>query len=114
MNELLVYSLLMVTSVFFSSVSQVILKISAKKHYSTRLQEYLNPLVLFAYTLFFVCTFLTMYALKVVPLSMGAILEASGYIFVTFLSYVFLHEKLGKKKLFGLTIILVGIVIYSF
>lgn len=45
-------------------------------------KEYLNPLVIIAYILFFGTTFISMYALKVVPLSMAPILEASGYIFL--------------------------------
>ena len=113
MSELLAYSLLMIISVCISSVSQIMLKLSAKKKYMSPIQEYLNPLVISAYTLFFGCTFLTMYALKVITLSMGAILEASGYIFVALLSRIFLHEKFGKQKLLGLTVILIGILIYA-
>lgn len=113
MNKLLLYSVLMVVSVFVSSVSQIMLKISARKKYTSPIREYLNPFVIIAYALFLGCTFLTMYALKVVPLSMGAILESSGYIFVTVLSYIFLHEKFGKKKVLGLAIIITGMLIYS-
>ena len=113
MSELLFYSLLLVIAVFFSSVAQIMLKFSAKKQYDSKLHEYLNPIVMTAYALFLGCTFLSVYTLKVVPLSMGAILEASGYVFVTFLSYVILHEKFGRQKFWGLVIIIVGILIYS-
>lgn len=113
MSELLIYSVLMVIAVFGSSISQIMLKISAKKQYESKLKEYLNPLVISAYVLFFLCTFFAMYTLKVIPLSLGTILEASGYIFVTFLSYMFLHEKLNRQKLCGLCAILVGVLIYS-
>ena len=54
-----------------------------------------------------------MYALKVVPLSMSPILEASGYIFVAILSFIFLKEKMTKKQLLGMALILIGIVVYS-
>lgn len=113
MSKLVAYATLMVVSVLVSSISQIMLKFSTKKQYGSSIREYLNPLVITAYSLFLGCTFLTMYALKVVPLSMGAILEASGYIFVTFLSYIFLHEKLNRQKLWGLCVILVGMLIYS-
>lgn len=113
MNELLIYSLVMIISVFISSVSQIMLKLSTKKKYGSRLQEYLNPLVVLAYILFLGCTFSAMYAFKVVSLSLGVILEASGYIFVALLSRIFLHEKFGKQKLLGLTVILIGILIYA-
>ncbi len=54
-----------------------------------------------------------MYALKVVPLSMSPILEASGYIFVAILSYIFFKEKLTKKQFLGMALIIIGIVIYT-
>ena len=54
-----------------------------------------------------------MYALKVVPLSMSPLLDATGYIFVTVLSYLFFREIPGKKQLAGLVLILTGIVIYA-
>lgn len=113
MNELFIYSLLMIISVFIASVSQIMLKLSTTKTYRSQLQEYLNPIVISAYALFLGCTFLTMYALKVVPLSLGVILEASGYIFVTVLSRMFLHEKFGKQKLLGLAVIMAGMLIYA-
>ena len=73
----------------------------------------MNPLVIPAYVLFFGCTLITMYALRVVPLSMGPVLEASGYIFVAVLSRIFLKEKISGRKALGLTAIIAGILIYA-
>lgn len=114
MSKLLVYAGVYVVSVFISSVSQVMLKTSAGRQYESRLREYLNPLVITAYALFFGCTFVSIYALKVVPLSMSPILEASGYIFVAVLSRIVLKERVTKKKAAGLAVILAGILIYTF
>lgn len=113
MSELAVYSLIMVSGSLIASVSQIMLKKSAEKQYPNKLREYLNPLVITAYALFFGTTFISMFALKVVPLSMAPILEASGYIFVAVLSYIFLREKLTKKQLIGMALILAGIAVYS-
>jgi drug/metabolite transporter (DMT)-like permease len=107
------YILVFLCSVFISSVSQVLLKSSAGKEYGSALREYLNPKVILAYGIFFMATLLTIIAYKGVPLSMGGILEASGYIFVAVLSYFFLHEKIGKRKMLGLVVILVGIVVFN-
>lgn len=98
-------------SVFISSVSQIILKSSTKKEYKTVIEEYLNPKVIFAYGIFFASSLLTVFAYKYVPLSLGPVLEASGYIYVAILGYLFLKEKLTKRKILGLAIILLGIVI---
>ena len=113
MSELTLYICVFIVSVFISSISQIMLKISSRRQYENRLAEYLNPLVITAYALFFGCTFITMYALKVVPLSMAPVLEASGYIFVAVLSRIILKEKISKKKALGLGVILIGILIYA-
>ncbi len=113
MSKLALYSCIMVMGTLISSVSQIMLKKSANKQYPSKLREYLNPMVIIAYGLFFGTTFISMYALKVVPLSMAPILEASGYIFVAVLSYFFLQEKMTKKQHIGMGLILTGIVVYS-
>ncbi len=113
MSELAIYSCVMVAGALISSFSQIMLKKSAQKTYESKLKEYLNPLVIIAYALFFSCTLISMYSLKVVPLSMSPILEALGYIFVAILSYIFFKEKLTKKQLIGMLLIIVGIVVYT-
>ena len=113
MDKLTAYICIFIAGVFISSVSQIMLKTSAGKTYPNKLREYLNPTVILAYLLFFGCTFIGMYALKVVPLSMSPILEASGYIFVAVLSRIFLKEKISGKKALGLGVIICGILIYA-
>lgn len=103
----------MLVSIFISSVSQILLKLSTRKSYASRVAEYLNPLVVIAYGLFFLSTFVTMYALKGVPLGMAPIIEASGYLFVALLGRIILKETISGKKLLGLGVILLGIVIYA-
>ena len=114
MSEMFVFSCIMVLSSLISSFSQMILKKSSQKTYSSHIREYLNPLVITAYALFFGCTFLSMYALKVVPLSFSPVLEASGYIFVAVLSYIFFKEKLTRRQLTGMLLIAAGIAVSVF
>ena len=59
----------------------------------------------------FVSMFLTMLALKMVPLKLSPVIEATSYLYVALLSMIFLKEKIGKKKAAALAIILVGIVV---
>lgn len=107
------YIILFLCSVFVSSISQIMLKKSANKTYDNALKEYLNPWVIIAYGLFFASTLITVTAYKYVPLSLGPILESSGYFFVTILGMIFLKEKVGKKKAIGLLVILCGIIIFN-
>ena len=100
-----------VFSVFISSVSQIILKKSADRKYDSKLKEYLNPLVITAYGIFFLATLVTIYAYKGIPLSLGPILETTGYLWVSLLGYFILKEKISSRKILGLAVVIAGIVI---
>ena len=79
MSRLEISVCILLFSVFISSVSQILLKKAANRTYESPLKEYLNPLVIGAYGMFFCSVILTMLALKYVPLSMSPILESTGY-----------------------------------
>lgn len=113
MSRLEVSVCVLLFSVFISSVSQILLKKAANRIYETPLKEYLNPLVVGAYGLFFCSVILTMLALKYVPLSMSPILESTGYIFVSVMGYIFLKERFTRRKLCGFALILAGVIIFN-
>lgn len=104
---------LMVFGVIIAALSQIILKKAAMKHYDTWLKQYLNLPVIFAYFIFFVSSFCSVIALKVLPLSLMPAWNSSSYFFVTLFAYLIMKEKPNRKKLIGLGVILVGIVIFS-
>lgn len=107
------YACLLLLGVFISAVSQVMLKKSAMKHYDSPIQEYMNPMVIFAYVLFVGTTFLSILAYKEVPLSMGPILEATSYIYVTFFGVKIFKEKMNSRKILALGFIIVGIAVFA-
>ena len=113
MSELAIYSCIMVLGTLISAFSQVLLKKSAQKQYDSKVKELLNPMVIIAYIMFFGCTVLSIFCLKVVPLSMAPILESASYIFVAVLGYLFFKEKLSKKQIMGIALIVAGVVVYS-
>ena len=104
----------MLFGTFIASCSQIVLKKAAEKEYPSKIAEYLNPMVIGAYGVFFIASLCPVFAYKMVPLSLGPILEATGYIWVAVLGKIFLQEKIGKKKATGLLVIIIGIVIASF
>ena len=110
----LIFSGVFLCSVLISSISQILLKKSADKTYDSRLKEYLNPLVIIAYGMFFCSMMITMYCYKYVDVSAGPIFESAGYIFVGVLGYIFLKEKFTAKKIIGMLLIMIGIVVFSF
>ncbi len=99
--------------VLINSVAQIMLKKSALRTYPSRLREYLNALVICSYIMSTGVTFIFTAAYKVLPLSMGPILESAGYVFVTIWGALIFGEKVNARKLGALALIISGIAIYS-
>lgn len=112
MNELILFSGVMLLSVLMGGVSQILLKLSARKKYNNWYKSYLNAHVIIAYTIFVLSTVCTVIAYRVVPLSMSPVWTSFSYIAVTAMSYFILHEKPNRKKLTGIAIIAVGILVF--
>lgn len=106
------YFLLLFLAVVVSSFSQVLLKKSAKKRYSSFLQEYLNPYVICGYILMIASTIMIIIAYRGVEYKNGPLVESIGYIFILILSWVFFSEPITKKKILGNLLVLLGILIF--
>lgn len=113
MSKETLYILIFILSVMVASVSQILLKTSADREYEKWYQEYLNVKVIIAYGMFFISTVITVLAYKYVPLSLGPVLESTGYIFVALLGYFVLKEKIPARKMLGMIVIIIGIVIFN-
>lgn len=77
------------------------------------IREYINVRVITAYGMFFFSSLLSVLAYKYVPLSFGPILGAAEYVFIAILSRLILKEHINHRKIFGLAVIIAGIVVYS-
>ena len=114
MNDtLLLYSAIMLVSVFVSAVSQVMLKLSANRQHASAVREYANPLVIGAYAMFILSTLMTVYAYREVPLSLGPVLEATSYLYVTAFGALIFKEKVTPKKIAALALIIGGICVFA-
>ena len=102
-----------IASAFLVAVAQVLLKLSANRIYSTRLKEYLNPLVLSGYFLFTISLVVSILAYRYLPLSTAKMLDSTTYIFVAILGFFLLKERLKRKQLVGMFIMILGILIFS-
>ena len=113
MNNMSLYVGIFLTAVVVSCCSQILLKKSANKHYNSPREEYLNPYVIIAYTLYFATTLITMLAYKRIPMSMGPILESTGYVLIPVMSRIFLKERMSKRQLTGMGVILLGVLVFN-
>lgn len=112
-KQVMLYAGIALIGVFISAVSQVILKKAAGKKRESVLREYLNLPVILAYGMFFGATLLSVFSLRVIPVSMGGILDSAGYIFITLFGVFIFKEKITPKKAAALLLILAGIIVYS-
>ena len=113
MDDLIIYSSFLLLGVLISAISQAMLKKESTKDHESVSKEYLNFYVIFAYVLFIGTTFLSIFAYKVVPLSFGAVLETTSYIWITLIGVTIFKEKITKRKMIALALIIGGIVIFS-
>ncbi len=103
----------MVCSVGIATFSQVLLKKSAAKTYTSPIKEYLNPYVITGYGLLFASMLLPIFAQK---LGLGnkevPVFEAAGPAIVMVLSFFFFRERITKRKIIGNVIIFIGILVF--
>ncbi|MCR5816024.1 MAG: multidrug ABC transporter [Ruminococcus sp.] len=112
-GEVFVYSLIVLFGVFISAVSQVILKKRASVKADSFIKEYLNAPVIIAYGIFFAATILTIIGYRVVPLSLGGVLDSTSYLFITAAGIIFFKEKLTARRCVALALIITGIIVFS-
>ena len=106
------YIAILIFSVFISAFSQVLLKKSALKTYSSFIKEYLNFYVIPAYAIYFLAVFLDLLALRKVPVSFVPVAEASSYVFVLLFGKIFFDEQFSKRKILAMILIMAGIVVF--
>jgi drug/metabolite transporter (DMT)-like permease len=103
----------MLSSVVIASISQVLLKKSTLKSHGSVIGEYLNPYVVCGYGLLVVSMVLTVYAYSGMAYKNGPIIESLGNVFVLIFSYFIFGEKISPKKLLGIGMIILGIIVFN-
>lgn len=103
---------LLVLSVLVATVSQIFLKKSALEPHSSFLREYMNTKVIGAYLLLLLSTVLAIQAFRGITYKNGIMIDSTGYLFILAYSYIFLKEKISRKKLIGNALIIAGLIIY--
>lgn len=98
---------LMIASVFIASFAQILLKKGASKT-----NIYINAFTIIGYVLMCIsilCSYLGYYE---VEFGLSGVLQALSFIFVPLFSYFLLKEKITKKMVVGIVLIILGTVIY--
>jgi uncharacterized membrane protein len=103
-----------VSGVILASIGQVLIKTGATRGKGRSVvRSFFDPFVIAGYTLMMVSTVTSTIALRVLPLKLTVTLAPLGYIIVVFLSLAFLRERMRRHHVWGMVIIVAGIVIFN-
>lgn len=107
------YYIIMIAGIAIAAFSQLVLKKSAKKQHDSVLHEYVNFYTIIGYGMMFLSTVCSLIAHKVVPVSMAPVWNSCSFILVALVGRIFLNEIPSRKKLMGLGVMVIGIIVFS-
>jgi multidrug transporter EmrE-like cation transporter len=100
-------------SILLTSLAQILLKVGANKK-NTNESIYLNRATMGGYGLLLLVTVLSVLALKGIELKVFyAAAYALNFILVAIFSWKFLGEPLSRKKIAGILLIALGIIVFN-
>lgn len=115
--------LLILLSVFFSSVAQMLLKLGMAKVGTVRLQTGAImdalPKVIYNYYIISGCIgfglslFLWLIVLSRTSVSYAYPFVSIGYVLITVLGYFFLSEPISVTRIVGLAVIIIGLLVFA-
>jgi drug/metabolite transporter (DMT)-like permease len=96
-----------------ASIAQLLLKKSSVSSHNSVVFEYLNIRVILGYCLMISSLLMNIYAMKNgVLVKEVSSMESLSYLFVPLLSFLIFNERLSKKKIVSICIIIVGVLIF--
>ena len=105
--------IIVILSVFLAACAQMLLKQGARQPYNVWWRQYMNGWVIGGYAIMIGAMLMNIYAmsrgLKVQEVS---IIEATSYLFVPTLSFIFFKEKLTWRKIGAIGIITIGVILF--
>lgn len=96
-----------------STVSQILLKLSAGKERKSKFSEYLNPYVISAYFLLFVSLIVVSVSIKHIKTSYAPVIESFSYVLILFAGKIIFKEKITGSKIIGSIFIIAGIIVFN-
>jgi uncharacterized membrane protein len=103
-----------IAGVFMAAFGHVLIKTGATRGAGGGImRSFFDPFVMAGYALMLVSTVVSTIALKTMPLKLTVSLQPLGFIIVVLLSIAFLHERMRRHHVWGMLIILAGIVIFN-
>lgn len=101
-------------AVILTATSQALLKSGVGRAAGRSLVWiYANIYTVIAYSLFGIATLLNLYAYRILPLKVSAVIQPLTYILVGAYSHFILKERLNKRQYLGVVFIIIGVFVYN-
>ena len=107
------FYLLALSGIVLVSVSQTLLKKSANKTWPSPIRQYLNLYVIAGYGMLGIGLLLGLVCYKYLGYMETVILEPLSYIAILLIGSIVFGEKLTARKILGMCLIIVGILIFN-
>jgi multidrug transporter EmrE-like cation transporter len=108
----MIYLVFAFAAITLTGFSQLLLKIGTRYN-KTPISIYSNPSSIAGYCLFLVVTICSVLALQGLDLKLFYALTSLNYGVTVAFSRLFLHESLGRKKIFAVFVVILGIVVFN-
>lgn len=97
-----------------ASIGQILVKVGAiRGRDHSVIRSFLDPFTIMGYALMLGSTVTSTIALKTLPLRFTISLLPVGYIIVVALSVALLHERVQRHQVWGMLMILAGIILFN-
>lgn len=107
------YIAIVILSVFAAACAQMLLKQGARMKYTTWWRQYINVWVIGGYAIMACSLVLNIFCMSQgVQVKEVSVIESLSYLFVPALAFFLFKERLTKRKLCAITIIICGIIIF--
>ena len=100
-----------IAAVIIASASQVVLKKKASSAPKNFFRKFLNGPVILSYLLLFLSMTLNSLALREMEMSVLPCITATSFLWIMVLSAIFLGEKPTRRKVIGVAMILIGVLV---
>ncbi len=109
---MMIVAIVLLVSTFISSLASYFLKKSTGKE--NKLLILLSPFFYLGGILYVVASGANIYLLQKLPYAIVLPLGSITYVWTMFLSNILLHEKITRRKILGMCIIIVGVVLVAY
>lgn len=109
----MMYYALVLLSVFAAACAQMLLKQGARQDYATWWRQYLNPWVVGGYAIMACSLVLNIFCMsRGVQAKEVSVTESMSYLFVPALAFFLFKERLTKRKVGAIIVIITGVIIF--